>query len=275
MKTQIMNALILILFFAACKKDSTEGVSLKESQLTIGDHQLTYYYSTTGANTLIVFESGLGDDASPWRAKNIIPETVKYADVLLYDRGGYKKSTAGSTIRDISRLSTELKNVINTVAGSKKVILVAHSLGALIIRDYAIRNPSKTSALLFVDPTHEQYNLPLMTQSLEDSIYSTFLQYYGASYGGTVESRQLREDLQYSAGLPPLPNVPVTVLTSMRTDATHSTQDRQNWYNAHEQLKTGITNFVHRGVTNAGHYIQKEQPQVVLEELKKLFEKTR
>jgi pimeloyl-ACP methyl ester carboxylesterase len=274
MKKNIIGIMLLTLSLTACKKDRPViDRSIKESKLTVGDHQLTYYHSNTHANTLVVFESGLGDDASPWALQNIIAETLKSADVLLYDRAGYGNSTPGNAIRNLQRLSFELSDVINAVAGSRKVVLVGHSLGGLIIRDFAIHNSSKIAALLFVDPSHEQYNLANTSQSLEDSIYNGFQQYYGPGFGGTLEARQLIEDLQYTASLPALPNVPVTVLSSMKTDSAHSLQDRQNWFNAHEQLKTGISNFVHIGVPASGHYIQLEQPGLVIAELEKLLQR--
>ncbi len=70
--------------------------------------------------------------------------------MVIYDRAGIGKSETGPNPRNIERLSAELDSVINNF----KVILVGHSLGGLIIRDYAIKNPEKTGTMLFVDPTH-------------------------------------------------------------------------------------------------------------------------
>lgn len=59
----------------------------------------------------------------------------------------------------------------------------------------------------------------------------------------------------YTSALPPLPNVPVIVLTSMQSDATHSFLDKQIFYIAHEQLKNGVTDFTHIATTKSGHFI--------------------
>ena len=138
-------------------------------------------------------------------------------------------------------------------------------------RDYAIKNPSQTAALLFVDPSHENYNQP--TQSIEDMIYNSFNSSNGANFGGTKEARELIEDSQYMATLQNLPNIPVVVLTSMKTDANHSTSDRQNWYNAHELIKNAVSNYTHIGTTNSGHYIMNDEPNLVIDNINFLISK--
>jgi len=75
------------------------------------------------------------------------------------------------------------------------------------------------------------------------------------------------------ATLPNLPNVPTIVLTSMKVDASHNGADRQNWFNAHESLKDGITDFTHITSINSGHYIYIDEPNLVLDNLKLLISK--
>jgi len=139
------------------------------------------------------------------------------------------------------------------------------------MRDFAIKNPLKVAGILFIDPSHEAYNNP--TQAQEDLIYNSFLSSYGADHGATMEARELIEDSQYMSPLPNLPDVPIIVLTSMKVDASHNSADRQNWFNAHELLKTGITDFTHITTTNAGHYIFIEDPNLVLDNMNLLISK--
>lgn len=127
------------------------------------------------------------------------------------------------------------------------------------------------AGILFIDPSHEAYNNP--SQAEEDFIFNTFLSSYGADFGATMEARELIENTEYMKTLSNLPDVPTIILTSMKVDATHNSTDRQNWFNAHESLKTGLTDFTHLSTTNSGHYIFLDEPNLVLNNLNLLISK--
>jgi pimeloyl-ACP methyl ester carboxylesterase len=270
-----MNSIPLLicslLFFVSCNKENIEQDKFTKTTISLPTHKLASFSIIKNTKYLIVFETGLGDDHSIFHKKNLPTTISAKEDVLLYDRAGYGKSEKGPSPRNIAKLSGELDSVINKFANSRKVILVGHSLAGMIIRDYAIKNPSKTAGILFIDPSHEAYNNP--TQAQEDLIYNTFLSSNGADFGATMEARELIEDSQYMATLSNLPNVPVIVLTSMKVDASHSSIDRQNWFNAHELLKNGVIDFTHIPTTNSGHYIFLDEPNLVLDNLNLLISK--
>ena len=274
---KMISLLISLVFVSSCSKDDNLNVTFTKDFVELSAHKLRTFSVETNSKYLIVFESGLGDDHTVWQAKHVAEDISKKMDVVIYDRGGYGESTINNDPRNIDRLRTELESVIDKYANGRKLILVGHSLGGLIIRDYAIKNPDKTAALLFVDPSHENYNQP--TQEVEDLIYDSFKDAYGANFGGTKEVRQLIEDLAYTSELPNLPNVPVVVLTSMKQDNANTTADqtynktRQDWYKAHDLLKSGVADFTHIQTTNSGHYIMKEEPNLVIENLNLLISK--
>ncbi|MEQ1797918.1 MAG: alpha/beta fold hydrolase [Lacibacter sp.] len=270
-----MNRLFILFFslplFISCKKKNKTPDTFTATTISLPTHKLVSFSSVKNTKYLIVFETGLGDDHSIWNQKNLPATISAKQDVLMYDRAGYGKSEKGQAPRNIAKLSGELDSIINRYANGRKIILVGHSLAGMIIRDYAIKNPAKIAGILFIDPSHETYNNP--TQAQEDLIYNTFLSSNGANFGATMEARELIEDSQYMATLPDLPNVPVIVLTSMKVDASHNVTDRQNWFNAHELLKTGITDFTHISTANSGHYIFIEEPNLVLDKLNLLISK--
>ena len=270
-RNSILFACVIIsLLGFNCKKNKVQP-SLIEKQVDLTTHKLTTYSIINNSKYLIVFETGLGDAATVWNEKTIPMQISAISDVLIYDRAGYGKSQKGPVARDINKLRIELEKVIDQMANGRKIILVGHSLGGMVIRDYAIKNPSKTAGLLFIDPSQELYNHPSQTE--EDFIYNTFNTAYGADFGGTMEARELIEDSQYMTLLPGLPNIPVIVLTSMKTDALNTAADRQLWFNAHEALKTGVTDFTHITTTNSGHYIMRDEPTLVVDKLKLLLSK--
>lgn len=282
MKTikKIKYALLIMpmtLFVLSCSKDDNgnqiERNGTLQAQIDLGTHTLETYSSINQSEYLVVFESGLGDGHSVWFEKNILAEIGKVMDVLLYDRAGYENSEIGPDPRDVERLSEELDKVISKYSNGQKIILVSHSLGGIIARDFAIKHPTKISALLFIDPSHESFNS--MGQEEEDKIYDMYRETYGENHGATREVRVLIENLTYAATLPNLPDVPVIVLTSMKEDGTNNNSEgaKQKWYNAHEELGEGITDFTHISTLNSGHYIMIEEPKLVIESIQTLVSK--
>lgn len=260
-----------LITLASCSETNVTSSNFTPITISFPTHKLVSFSIIKNTKYLIVFETGLGDDHLIWNQKNLPATISTKQDVLMYDRAGYGTSEKGPAPRNIMRLSGELDTVINRFALERKVILVGHSLAGMIMRDYAIKNPTKVAGILFIDPSHEAYNNP--TQEQEDFIYNIFLNSNGSDFGATMEARELIEDAQYLTTLPNLPNVPIIVLTSMKVDASHNATDRQNWFNAHELFKTGVSDFTHISTTNSGHYIFNEEPNLVLDNLNLLISK--
>lgn len=267
----ILMLMVTLLLTASCKKSNDPTSRFTERQIDLTTHKLTSFSAIKNSKYLVVFESGAGNDHTVWTDKAVASQINTNFDVLMYDRAGYGKSENGPTPRNINQLRSELESLIDNFSNGRKVVLIGHSLGGLIIRDYAIKNPLKTAALLFVDPSHEFYNKP--SQADEDLLYETAKNAGGANSGVALEIREFIEDLKYTSALPFLPNVPVIVLTSMQLDGTHSSSDKQIFYNAHELLKNGVTDFTHIATTKSGHFIMLDEPALVIDNFNLLISK--
>jgi hypothetical protein len=268
---------ISALCFTSCSDDDkNRTLEYPGTEIDLGTHKLMAYTVSKNSKYLVVFESGHGNDHTSWYSTGKSSEILSISnfldsDVLLYDRAGYGKSESDTEPRNINKLRSELETVIDKFANGRKVVLVGHSLGGLIIRDYAIKNPKKVASLLFVDASSEKYNH--YSQDQIDSFYNTFKTDYGANSGIAQETLQLIEDFKYMTGLPNLPDVPVIAITSMKIDAGHNVADRQLWYDSHESLKAGVTDFTHITTINSGHFIQLDEPKLVLGNIKLLLSK--
>ncbi|WP_291145478.1 alpha/beta fold hydrolase [Flavobacterium sp. UBA7680] len=265
-------SLSLFFIFVSCDKDSDNNTeTLKETKVDLGTHKLMTYSIIHNSKYLVVLESGLGDGHSVWDEKKIPIKLNEKLDVVTYDRAGYEKSEKDSKPRNINQLRSELETVINNFSNGRKVILIGHSLGGMIIRDYAVKNPSKVAGLLFIDPSHEYYNQ--LSQEEEDMLYNLCKTTLGADSGAAREARELIEDSEYMATLPHLPNIPVIVISSLKVDASTSESDKQKWFKAHELLKDGVSDFTHITTTKSGHYIMNDEPNLVIDNFNLLLSK--
>jgi pimeloyl-ACP methyl ester carboxylesterase len=265
------------LYFTSCSDDDkNRTMEYPGTEVNLGTHKLMAYTVSKNSKYLVVFESGLGNDHTSWYSTGKSSEIVSIShflesDVLLYDRAGYGKSESDTEPRNINKLRSELETVIDKFANGRKVLLVGHSLGGLIIRDYAVKNPKKVAGLVFVDASHEKYNH--YTQKQIDTYYNTFKTDNGANSGIALETLQLIEDFKYMEGLSNLPDVPVIAITSMKIDAEHDSADRQLRYDSMESLKAGVTDFTHITTIKSGHFIQLDEPELVLGNIKLVLSK--
>ena len=247
---------------------------LEQSFVNLGTHNLGAYSIIKNSKYLVVFESGLNGDHTAWdiwEKNNIAPIISDSMDVVTYDRGGMGASQNGPVPRDINRLQSELGSIIDAFANGRKIILIGHSLGGFIIRDWAIKNPTRVAGLLFVDSSHEDCSQ--ITQADQDVFYNSWLTAYGANYGATLEAKEWKNDVDYMGTVENLPDVPVIVLTAMQLDATNSAAFRQEWYAAHESLKDGVTDFTHISMPNSGHLVMIDAPQIVINYINVLLAK--
>lgn len=104
---------------------------------------------------VVVFEADEGAWSTHWGR---LPEEIgKVATAVVYDRGGLGWSEAGPPPRDVETLARELHHLLQQVVPGRSVLLVGHGTGAGVARTYAHRYPFETSALVLVDPLHEEF----------------------------------------------------------------------------------------------------------------------
>jgi len=100
----------------------------------------------------------------------------------------------------------------------------------------------------------------LMTQAQEDEMVQ-FFKGEGLLQIAN-EAEQFIENFETLRALATLPDVPTVVLTSIRD---REGENEERWVNAHATLGDGVTDFTHVTTENSGHYIQVDEPQLVLE----------
>lgn len=264
----ITTIYLLILLLVSCgqyKKDFKRETSL----LDIGETHKLYTYEGGEGNNTIVFESGLGVDGSTWLESGIFDSIGKNNQVIAYDRQGNGKSTPTNEARGMQSLVNDLDIVINTKSANKKVIIIGHSLGGAIARVYAIQHPDKVKALLLIEPNNENFTqYAKMDQAHEDTLVRQFAT--EKMTGAAMEASQLIENVSFLKQLPTLPDIPVIVITSTKTDSEMTKESVADWFLAHETLGKGITNFVHIKTNKSGHFVYLEEPNLVIENIRKL-----
>jgi pimeloyl-ACP methyl ester carboxylesterase len=121
------------------------------------DGQRMHIDCTGDGSPTLVLESGWGSAWEVWG--RIQPDLSKIARVCSYDRAGYGYSEPRSAPRDADHIALELHDLLLQAHIAGPLVLMGHSFGGLIIRDYATRYPDQVAGLIFVDSVTPSWGL--------------------------------------------------------------------------------------------------------------------
>ncbi len=115
---------------------------------TSADGTVINYYEHGQEGSVLVFVHGWSCDASYWR------EQVEYFKhkyhMVLIDLAGHGRSGSGRENYTMEAFGQDVKAVVDTI-GAEKVVLIGHSMGALIIAHAARLMPERVVGLIAVD----------------------------------------------------------------------------------------------------------------------------
>lgn len=105
--------------------------------------------SGSGPQT-VMLEAGAVADSSTWF--KVQPLLAAHARVCAYDRAGFGFSSEGPLPRSLDADVSDLHALIQRAGLTTPLVMVGHSLGSNIVRQYASRYPADVSAMVLLDP---------------------------------------------------------------------------------------------------------------------------
>jgi len=144
MRRLIMFALVLGLVSSASAA-TVDGLKIHSS-------------SAGSGRTTVVFVHGWTCDSSSWAAQ--VPVLSKKYRVLTLDLPGHGQSAATKDGKYSMDLFARAVEAVRAEAGTDKIVLVGHSMGAPVIRQYARLFPQHVAALVAVDGPLDMRQFP-------------------------------------------------------------------------------------------------------------------
>jgi len=118
----------------------------------LGGRKLHVYCTGSGGPTVVV-ENGLGDFSFDW----ILVQThvSRFARICTYDRAGYAWSDLGPMPRTFAQINLELRDALAKLGEKGPFVLVGHSFGGPVVRNFAVIYPEHTAGMVLVDAATE------------------------------------------------------------------------------------------------------------------------
>lgn len=247
----------------------------------VGGYRLEALRAGSGGPT-VVFEAGLGDSLDTWNP--IWPAIAKQTTIVAYSRAGFGRSDAAPADRSARREVTELHALLTRLQLPGPYVLVGRSYGGILVRLYTSLYSNEVAGLVIVEGTHEQQ---VKRWGMIDSSYPPAFRAFFDSVLRTkppgAEAGEIRETVRIQAagaveGLTLLPDIPIAVLTSMRSDSTSrfvnvTPRGHEAWREMHDEWFRRSRNGLHIQTTHSGHDMQHDEPQLVIDAIRFVLER--
>jgi pimeloyl-ACP methyl ester carboxylesterase len=282
-------------------------------QWTDIDYYSLHIYCTGEGSPTVILEAGLNDFYVTWA--KVQPEIAKSTRVCSYDRAGLGWSQPSPNPRTTEVMAEELHTLLRNTGIEGLYILVGHSFGGIVVRSFAQQYPAEMAGMVLVDSAHEQQisRLPFLQDSAEElvaqfrtlSLLSTsglmalspasipnrgfpegaYRQYQAvlattdyfngaiaetrAFYSATPESKPL------SLGDRPLIVLHHGILDANAENSTQQVRFEEEWTKMQDELAELSSNTKLIIAERSGHYIQLDQPELVIDSILELVRSAR
>jgi len=251
------------------------GRTATKSLLTLrkidaGGHSLSMLVGGEVTPT-VVFEAGFGAGLASW--STVQSNIAKFARTVSYDRAGIGQSEAGPKPRAAKQIALELHTALQNAGIGPPFVLVGHSFGGIYVRVFADMYPKEVAGMVLIDPSQETFDEWTRTHQ-EAQRTALDEQIAKASLGVRDESAEVNTSYQQARAAKVPAGVPVILLTAMKDD-TMPAAVRAVWAEKHEEWIAKVPGGKHLRVENSGHFIQGEQPQIVIDAIKQVADQGR
>ena len=146
----LTTALAIPSLVSAASNSDLDVYATAGKMVDIGNHRRLNVRCSGQGSPTVILESGAVADSMDWH--KVQPEIAKFARVCSYDRAGYGFSDGGAVKDYIGGSADDLHALIQAAHLSTPVVLVGHSLGSDIVRNYSGRYTADVAAIVLVDP---------------------------------------------------------------------------------------------------------------------------
>jgi pimeloyl-ACP methyl ester carboxylesterase len=282
-----MHSSILIFLMAA----ATPAPGFVDAE--VSGQTIRYYCQGTGSPTVIIEQGGgisleavfSWERPVGWAA--LTPKIASLTRVCVYDRVGLGRSSKADRPRTSFDVAADLHALLGAANINPPYILAGQSLGGMNALAFTHRYRNEVAGLVLIDSSHPQQlrrmNSVLPPRSADES---TIMQGFRdgpdrAAMGG--EWFDFGKNSEQFANNMSIGNIPLIVLTAAPQPISDNHPLPREWQSAIESLHQELQRELARSTSNsrhivarkAGHNIQLDEPELVLDAITELVAKAR
>jgi len=294
---KLLLAVSAALLLASCHREPATLAEAESHYMVQDDIRIHYKTCGQGPQT-VVFVHGLGCDLNTWEAQYRAFSDDSNLTLLFIDLPGYglsdKPEDYGYTLADFARA---VRAVIDEVHphDSRRVILVGHSLGTAVCRQFCFDYPGLAEGLVDIDGVY----VLLPADTAERAEYVSQIQQFAAGFCTGDVRQYFRDFVSALAGpetpasvtryaLSVMPHTPPHVACGTMSHLidpgywtgaaisvpTHVICTRNSGLGPDNRERMGALypNLAYTELATCGHFIHMEQPQVVNNAIRRLLD---
>lgn len=120
----------------------------------VGGYQMHINCIGEGTPT-VVMEAGLNDFSLQW--SRVHADISQFTRVCIYDRAGFGWSEASPHPRTVQTMVNELHTLLVNAGVQSPYVMVGHSFGGIVVREFTHRYPDEVTGMVLVDSAHEHH----------------------------------------------------------------------------------------------------------------------
>lgn len=218
---------------------------------------------------------------------HIAPKIAEWTRVIWYDRGGLGQSDPAPEPRTYQDRIADLHTLLQKMEVPGPYVLVGHSMGGQLMRLYAALYPQDVAALVLIDASHEtqferlEATLPAAKDGEHPWITEQRLN--GERWKQPVNDERIDNvtSFEQMRVCGSLGNLPLVVITRGRApdngDAPQEITDEWEhiWWQLQCEQAALSTNSRHLVAEKSGHLINQDEPELIIEEIRRIVSSLR
>ncbi len=244
--------------------------SLTLQKVDVGGHSLNLLTGGQGSPA-VVFEGGFGAGIASW--STVQKEVAAFARTVSYDRAGLGQSESGPKPRSAKQIATELHTALAKAGVKAPYVLVGHSFGGIYVRVFAEMYPKEVAGMVLLDPSQESFN-DWLKKNHPARLKDAQAQIAMAPEGVKAEDAATDASYEEARAAKVPPGIFVTLLSATE-DETMPADARRLWIEKHKEWIATVPGARHIVVEKTGHFIQAQQPKLVIDTIRQVVSQIR
>ena len=258
----MLRLLALLLSMSSTPLVAFEG-NQSARLVTVRSHEMFLNCTGDASGPAVILEAGTGDTSEVWNA--VQKQIDKFARVCSYDRLGLGKSDMLASPHTADEIVSDLHQLLDAASISPPYVMVGHSIGGIYVRKYAELYPKEVVAIVLLDSAHEEQfsRVSALSPEWAHRIASKFPPDDQRANGFLLPNQRLVWHFDK-----PLIVIEHGKIPSSAASDRMAKQSEAVFHVLQRDLATRSKYGQLREAKKSGHYIQRDQPELVIEAIR-------